>query len=401
MNVALFIAKRYLFSKNKNNAINVISSIAAFGVVICSASLFIVLCVFAGLRDFSLQFSTIVDPDYKITASAGKSFEVSKDNLEQLESLNGVVSYSKIIEERVVLNYENKNEIVTLKGVDKNYPASTRDSIIVYGNWMEPNTDQIVSGWGISNTMSFGVFDFGKTLKIYVPKPGKGQISSIKGAYNALPVANSGVFQINEELDNLLVYSNFSTAKRLLEYSDSQVSAIEIVTGNTNEDIVDDIEKIFGSSVVIKNRAQLNDALYKMLNTENLAVYLIFTLILIIALFNVVGSMIMMILDKKKNLNTLYNIGTTIKDIRRIFFFQGFLMSALGAIIGVVLGFLLVLNQIYGPDILKIMITPSLPYPAAIKPINFFIVILTTFILGVIASKIASSRISKKLITSF
>ena len=300
-----------------------------------------------------------------------------------------------------MLNYENKNEIVTLRGVDGNYPASTRDSIIVYGNWMEPNTDQIVSGWGISNTMSFGVFDFGKTLKIYVPKPGKGQISSIKGAYHALPVANSGVFQINEELDNSLVYSNFSTAKRLLEYSDSQVSAIEIVTGNTNEDIVDDIEKIFGSSVVIKNRAQLNDALYKMLNTENLAVYLIFTLILIIALFNVVGSMIMMILDKKKNLNTLYNIGTTIKDIRRIFFFQGFLMSALGAIIGVVLGFLLVLNQIYGPDILKIMITPSLPYPAAIKPINFFIVILTTFILGVIASKIASSRISKKLITSF
>ncbi|NNK81547.1 MAG: ABC transporter permease [Flavobacteriaceae bacterium] len=401
MNVALFIAKRYLFTKNKNNAINVISSIAAFGVVVCSASLFIVLCVFAGLRDFSLQFSTVVDPDLRIEAAKGKSFRASNEDLLKLENIDGVVSVSKIIEERVVLNYETKNEIVTLKGVDEFYPKSTIDSILTYGNWMEPNTNQIVSGWGISNTLSFGVFDFGKTLKIYVPKPGKGQISSIKGAYNALPVANSGVFQINEELDYSIIYSNFDTAKTLLEYGDNQVSALEVITNGDSEFISEKIKSHFNDTIIIKNRAQLNDALYKMLNTENLAVYLIFTLILIIALFNVIGSMIMMILDKKKNLGTLYNLGTTVKEIRRIFFLQGFLMSALGGVLGVIIGFILVLNQIHGPDFLKIMITPSLPYPASIKLVNFFIVILTTFILGLVASKIASSRISIKLITEF
>jgi lipoprotein-releasing system permease protein len=401
MNVALYIAKRYLFTKNKNNAINIISSIAAFGVIVCSASLFVVLCVFAGLRDFSLQFSTMVDPNLKIIASKGKTFELNNGIESKLKSLDGIVSYSKIIEERVVLNYETKNEIVTLKGVDENYPKSTIDSIITYGSWMSPDTDQIVSGWGVSNSLSYGVFDFGKTLKLYVPKPGKGQISSIKGAYNTIPVVNSGVFQINEDLDNSVIYSNFNTAKALLEYSDNQVSAIEIIAKGDIEVISNELVSIFGDKITIKNRAQLNDALYKMLNTENLAVYLIFTLILIIALFNVIGSMIMMILDKKKNLNTLYNLGTTIKDIKRIFFFQGFLMSALGGIIGVIIGYVLILNQIHGPAIFKIMITPSLPYPAAIKPINFFIVIVTTFILGIIASKIASSRITKELVKSY
>ena len=109
----------------------------------------------------------------------------------------------------------------------------------------------------------------------------------------------------------------------------------------------------------------------------------------------------MMILDKKKNLNTLYNLGITIKEIKRIFFFQGFIMTALSGIIGVIIGYFLILNQIHGPDIFKVMITPSLPYPAAIKPLNFIIVIATTFILGVIASKIASSRITKELIKSY
>lgn len=398
MNISLYIAKRYLFTKNKNNAINVISRIAGFGVIVGSAALFIVLCVFAGLRDFSLQFSSIVDPDLKISAVKGKTFTLSDEQVLSLNAIEGLDSYSKLIEERVVLNYENKNEIITLRGVDQNYPNTTIDSIVSYGNWMNVGTDEIVSGWGISNSLSFGIFDFGKTLKLYVPKPGKGQISSIKGAYNALPVVNSGIFQINEDLDNSMVYCNFNTAKALLEYGDNEVTAIEIRTNADIEDITKQLKSIFNDDVVIKNRAQLNDALYKMLNTENLVVYLIFTLILIIALFNVVGSMIMMILDKKKNLTTLYNLGATPKDIRHIFFLQGSLMSFLGGILGVFIGYMLILNQLHGPDALKVMITPSLPYPATIQFENFIIVIATITVLGIVASKIASSRVTKALI---
>ncbi len=400
MNVSYYIAKRYLFSKSSNNAINFITIIAAVGVIIGSAALFIVLSGFAGLKDFSLQFSTIVDPDLKILSAKGKSFELTQEALTQITALEDIASYSKIIEERVVFNFDNKNIIATLKGVDENYPKSTIDSILVQGRWFEPNTDQIVAGWGVSNNLSFGVFDYAKTIRVSVPKPGKGQISSIKGAFNSINATNAGVFQINEELDNAYVYANFETTKHLLDYKERQISAIEIQLKNPEdtEIVKQQLLAIFGDTVIIKNRIQLNDALYKMLNTENLAVYLIFTLVLIIALFNVIGSIIMMILDKKKNLNTLFNIGVTIKDIRRIFFLQGGLMAVLGGALGLLLGFIVVwIQKLFS----LVMITPSLAYPVSIKPINFVLVFVTISVLGILASKIASVRISKRLITSF
>ncbi len=397
MNFPFYIAKRYLFSKSTNNAINFITIIAAFGIVIGSASLFIVLSGFAGLKDFTLEFSSFVDPDLKVIPTKGKSFFISKEELDKISQIPEVISYCNVIEERVLINYDDKNEGVTLKGVDENYPQKTIDSIITRGNWFDYESSQIVSGWGISNNLSFGIFDFAKTIKIYVPKPGKGQITSVKSAFNSINAVNVGVFQINESLDNSYVYTNLNTAKYLLNYDDYQISALEILLNDTNstESVKEQLNLILGDRVIVKNRVQLNDALYKMLNTENLAVYLIFTLILIIALFNVVGSIIMMILDKKKNLLTLFNLGITIREIRKIFFFQGSLMSIIGGIVGVGLGFILVLLQkTFG----WVLITPSLPYPVSIKAINIFIVFLTISVLGLIASKIASSRISKQLI---
>jgi len=399
MNISLYMAKRYLFSKSSNNAINIVTIIAVIGVIIGSASLFIVLSGFAGLKDFSLQFSSIVDPDIKILSAKGKWFKITQEELKQLGALDGVASYSKVIEERVVLNFDNKNIIANLKGVDENYPKSTIDSILVQGHWFEPNTNQIVSGWGVSNNLSFGVFDYAKTIRVSVPKPGKGQISSIKGAFNSVNATNSGVFQINEALDNAYVYANFDTAQYLLGYKRNQISALELLLTNPEdiESIKQQLLIIFGDRVVVKNRMQLNDALYKMLNTEYLAVYLIFTLVLIIALFNVIGSIVMMILDKRKNLNTLFNLGATIKDIRRVFFLQGSLMTLIGGGLGLLLGYILLWLQ---KTFSLVMITSSLPYPVTIKPINFVIVFATISILGILASKIASARISKQLITA-
>jgi len=397
MNVSLYIAKRYLFSKSSNNAINFITIIAAVGVIIGSASLFIVLSGFAGLKDFSLEFSTIVDPDLKVLAAKGKSFELTQEDIKHINGLEDVSSFSKIIEERVILNFEGKNIIANLKGVDKNYPKSTIDSIVAQGQWFEANTDQIVAGWGVSNNLSFGVFDYAKTIKIYVPKPGKGQPSSVKSTFNSVNATNSGVFQINETLDNSYVFANIETVKYLLNYKENQISAIEIQLKNPkNLDVVkQQLLEILGANIIIKNRIQLNDALYKMLNTENLAVYLIFTLVLIIALFNVIGSIIMMILDKKKNLNTLFNLGATVKEIRHVFFLQGGLMTIIGGAFGLLLGFIIIWSQkMFG----LLMITPSLPYPVSVKVINFLIVFATISFLGLMASKIASVRITKNLI---
>ena len=398
MNVSLYIAKRYLLTKSSNNAINFISIIAAIGVIIGSASLFIVLSGFAGLKDFSLQFTTMVDPDLKAVPTTGKSFFISEDELIKLKDSKLISNFSKVIEELVILNFDDKKRTATIKGVDENYQkVNAIDSVMYQGSWLTKGLNQIVVGWRISNDLSFGVLDYAKSVKIFVPKPGKGQITSMKNAFNSVNVVNVGIFQINEDLDNKYVFANLETAQNLLNYQDNQLSAIEFkLNGGVEEaDAIQEIQIILGDKVTLKNRAQLNDALYKMLNTENLAVYLIFTLVLIIALFNVIGSIIMMILDKKKSLSTLFNLGVTVKDIRKIFFFQGSLMSIVGGFLGLLFGFVVVLlQQIFS----LIMITPSLPYPVSIKPMNFVIVLLTISVLGVIASNIASRRITKNLI---
>ncbi len=374
--------------------------IAASGIVIASAALFIVLSGFAGLKNFSLEFSSFVDPDLKLTPVEGKSFVFFEKDSLALSDISDIKYYSKTIEERVILEFDGKRKLANIKGVDANYTRVTSiDTMVVSGSWLT-DSNQIVSGWGISNTLSFGVLDYGKSLTIYVPKPGKGQISSVRGAFNSINAVNTGVFHINEDLDNEYVYSNLNTAKYLMNYNDNQISSIELkLTENANEATVRDaLTAAFGNRFQIKNRNELNDSLNKMLNTENMAVYLIFTLVIIIALFNVIGALIMMILDKKESLNTLFNLGVDVSQIKNVFFLQGSLMTVLGGILGLVIGFLIVLFQ-YLFEL--VMLTPSLPYPVAIKPINFVIVLVTITVLGILASKLASSRINKALVNNF
>lgn len=398
MNFSFYIAQRYLRSKSSNNAINIITIVAAIGVVLGAASLFIVLSGFSGLKDFTLQFSSVVDPDLKAEASIGKSFVLSEDQTQQLKNLKEIALYSKIIEERVVIAFDDKNDIVTLKGVDESFQRVTSiDSVIVQGGWVNQGAHQVVVGWGVSNNLSLGVLDFSKTLNIYVPKPGKGQITSTNNAFNTIKAINVGVFDVNEKMNDTYIFAPIDLAKLLLNYKNNQITGIEfkLVDGADESAVKEKIQSVLGNKVVIKNRTQLNDALYKMLNTENLAVYLIFTLVLIIALFNVIGSIIMMILDKKKTLNTLFNLGATIKDIRRIFFLQGTLMTLFGGIIGIAIGFIVIVLQ---KTFALVMITSTLPYPVTIKPENFIIVFLTISILGFLASKVASVRITKSLV---
>lgn len=367
-----------------------------------AASLFIVLSGFAGLKDFTLQFSTIVDPDLKAITAEGKSFTVSNDDISKLNAIKEIAAYSKVVEERVFIMADDKTyPSAYIKGVDKNFKnVSVVDSIMEQGDWFSQNTNHIVVGSGISRNLSFGILDYNKSIHIYVPKPGKGQITSVDKNFNTVKAINVGIFNVNEVLNDKYVFAPLELAQHLLSYQSNQISAIEFKLKQDADEVKakQKIMEVLGNRVSIKNKAQLNDALYKMLNTENLAVYLIFTLVLIIALFNVIGSIIMMILDRRKSLNTLFNLGFTISEIRKVFFYQGSLMSIFGGLIGMVLGLFLALNQLYGPTALKVFITPTLPYPVRIKPINFLIVFVTISVLGIIASRIASSRITKGLV---
>jgi lipoprotein-releasing system permease protein len=389
-----------LLSKSTNNAINYITLITAISVIIGALSLFIVLSGFAGLKDFTLQFTSLIDPDLKAEAASGKSFIISEAEISSLQNNADIVSFSKVVEERVFVSFEGRSyPNAFIKGVDSNYNLVTSvDAIIPLGSWFSDKTNQIVTGWGISKRLSMGVLDYGKTVDLYVPKPGKGQVSDIKQAFNTVKAINVGIFDVNETLNDKYIFAPIEMAQHLVNYDDNEVSAIEFkLKPNANEeDVREAIGSILGNKVVLKNKSELNDALHKMLNTENLAVYLIFTLILIIALFNVVGSIIMMILDKKKSIHTLYNLGATIKDIRRIFFLQGSLMTVVGGLTGLGLGLILVFLQ---KNFSLIMLTNSLPYPVSIKLENVVLVFVTISILGIGASKVASGRISGNLIS--
>ncbi len=373
--------------------------VAAFVVVVATCALFIVLAGFAGLKDFGLSFSNSFDPDLKIVPATGKTFDLNDAQLTKLENNGQVAAFSKVVEERVFLNFRQKSHIAYLKGVDLNYnKVNAIDSIVGLGTWLEEDQSQVVIGYGISDILNLSIFDFSELLEIIVPKPGKGSItSSAKRPYVNKMAQTVGIYMISEDLDKKYVFSDIQFARDLLNLKENQVSSIEIKSvANVDEDALkNELQTLFGNQVIIKNRAQLNDALYKMLNTENIAIYLIFTLVLIIALFNVIGSIIMMILDKKANLNTLFNLGATVKDIKRVFFLQGMLLTVLGGLAGIFIGLLLVWLQ---KTFSLLMITPSLPYPVELKALNVLIVFATIVLLGIIASKIASSRITRKLI---
>jgi len=386
-------------SKSSQNAVNIINFITFLVIVIGAAALFIVLSGFAGLKTFSLSFSETFDPSLKAEPLSGKYFSLTPDTERTLQDIPGIAAYSKELEERVYLTHKQKSHVAFIKGVDTSYAMVTHiDSAIYWGQW-EVNDQQGVIGLGIANMLSLIINDYRNPLIVLAPKPGKGTPSFQSKPYNELSLVMSGVYAVEEELDKKYVFANLPLVQALLERDNNEISAInfDLYPEADIAEVRAGIEAVLGNSVILKDRQEQNSTLYKMLNTENLATYLIFTLVLIIALFNVVGAIIMMILDKQQNSRTLYSLGTTVKEIRRIYFIQGLLVTGLGGLLGIFLASLLIWSQLlFG----WLKITPSLAYPVEYKWINVLIVLGTILILGVLASKIASSRVNKKLLSA-
>lgn len=398
MNFPLYIARRYLLSKSSNNAINIITIIATLGVIVSTIALFIVLSVFSGLKDFSLSFIKTADPDLKVTSTEGKSFLFDETSEKKLD-LEKIEAYTKVIEERVFLSYGEKSHVASIKGVDSDYLRVNRlDTAVYFGNWVNYDAKHtVVVGSAISSALSIGTYDFLESLKIYVPKPGKGYITNPKTAFNQVSAQTIGIYRLTDDIDKKFVYANLALAQDLLNYKPEQVTAIELklMNGVSADEVREELQLILGNDYVVKTRQQLNSVFYKMLNTENLVSYLVFTLILIIALFNVIGAIVMMIIDKKENLKTLFHLGSGVREIRRIFVYQGFLLTLFGLFVGLLCAMPFVLLQKkYG----FIMITQSLAYPVEFRIVNVMVVVLTIVVLGYLSAKIASARINKKLI---
>lgn len=398
MNLSFYIAKRYAVSFSKNSAINTITIISSVAIVASAMSLFVFLSVFSGLRAFTLSYSNSSDPDIKIEPATGKSFIFSEEEETAIKKSATIINYSKIIEDRVLFRFNNKEQIATIKGVDSSFIKVSKINDYLYiGNWLEPTTNEAIIGSEIARKLSIGLFDYQNVLEVYAPKPGKGLIESNENAFNIIALQPTGLFNINEDLDSKFIYCDIEIARKLFQFHKNQISSIEFKTTSTSseEKTIRDLKAIFKDKVKIRTKAQLNDSLYKMLNSENLFIYLFSTLVVILTLFCLAGAIVMIIIDKKDNINTLFNIGLTFKEIRRIFFIQGIIITSIGLLFGLLLGTILIVIQ---QKFSVLMITPSIAYPVEFKLQNITIVISTIIPLGLVSSWIASGRVNKEIL---
>jgi len=390
MSIVLKIAWRYFFSKSGQTVINRINSIALLVVIVATSALMIVLSAFSGLKDFGLSFSNIFDPDFRIIPKLGKTISLDSSKIHRLEKVDGIKAFSPILEEKVFLSFKEKNQVAHLKGVGLDYlnviPA---DSLVSVGEWLVPESNAIVAGYGIGADMDLGVYDYGSFLNISIPR--KNLNSSLRqNPFYTQQAVTIGLYQISEDIDQKYIFSTLDFARDLLQYPQNIFSSIEIKASQevNFKNLKKKIQKIMGDSVQIKDRTQINTALYKMLNTEHLAIYLIFTLVLIVALFNVVGALIMMILDKKPQMNILKAMGVTQLQLSQTFFLLGMMIVLFGGIIGLVLSSFVILIQQWDPFI-NIPGT-SLAYPVKWEFKNILIVMGTLLLLGSLASAWAS-----------
>ena len=397
MNTVFYIARRYAFSKSKTKAINIITLISSIGIMVSSMAMFVVLSVFSGLENYSLSFVNSMDADLSAMPASGKFFTVPGNDLKKVNSIEGVQACAKVVEERVVFTFNTKQLVATLKGVDKNYlDIADITPHLIAGQWLEPHTQQVVLGNSFANALSVGMFSNTHVLEVLAMKPGKGMVSTPEEAYTKFPLYPSGIYAFNNvEADARYVYADITLGQQLLGWNPEQISRLELKLkqGASEKEVTKALQEIFKNKLVVKDRVALNSSLYKMLQTERLAIYLIFSLVIMVTLFCLAGALIMIILEKKEHFKTLSDMGFTLLQLRRIVLYQGLILSIGGALIGMLSGFVFAYLQ---ARFQFITISEGLPYPVALKWENFVIVWITLIILGFLASFLASSRLRIK-----
>ena len=397
MRFPLYIASRYFFTRSKQSVINIINYIALSVVLIATAALLIVLSAFTGLKDFGLSFSNVFDPDFRVEAVQGKVLEIDSVALASIKQLDDILAVSGIIEDKVFLNYRDKNHIVYLKGVDSTYQKVIEsDRFLSSGAWFSGELDEVVIGGGVAQVLSLGVYDYNDFLVLTVPKR-SASATQLKEPFINKTALVSGIYSISEDLDKKYMFSNLSFARDLFQRKGSVYSSLELkVDPNLNrKQLEEQLQALLKTPIRMRSRTELNAALFKMLNTEQMAIYLIFTLVIIIALFNVVGALIMMILEKRPQLKVLYALGVQPKEIRLIFFYLGGMISWVGGGLGILLGTTLVLLQRYFP----FLYVPgtNFPYPVRLELQNVVIVLLLLLVLGGVASAWATAQVGKRI----
>lgn len=407
MFLPFYIAKRYLVSRKSHNIINIISIISIAGVGVGTMALIVVLSVFNGFEDLVKSLYNTFDPDIRITLKEGKSFDPTAIPRNTVEALPGFISYTEVVEENVLLKHKTEQVIVTLKGVSDDFLLRNPLDSMLYDGDLVLNSGEVnyaIMGYLVAYNLGIKLYDPIHPLVAFVPKRTKRTLTSFEGSFNSGSLTASAVFAIQQEIDSKYVIVPVHFARNLLEYEHGEVTAIEIrlLPGADYADIQHQIMNMEGmENFDVKNRYQQQALLYKIMKSEKWAIFFILTFILIISAFNVIGSISMLILDKRKDIAILSSMGASMKLIKRIFLTEGMFVSLFGAIAGIALGAFLCFLQIqFGLIRLgdaNAFIVPY--YPVKMQMIDFLAVFLTVLVIGFFSAWYPVKQISSKYLS--
>ena len=399
----MYIAKRYLFAKKSRNAINIISAVSVAGVAVGTMALIIILSVFNGLETMVNAIFNTFDPDIKITAAEGKTFIADTSRLKLLANVDGLSCYSLTIEENALLKYGDRQFIATIKGVDDNYAMVTNiDSSMWEGDFILRNDkgrSYAIPGIGVAQYLGIRVNFITPLNIIVIRNTGSTNINS-ENALKEKFIFPSGIFEVEKEYDSKYVYIPIEFARELTEIEDG-VSSVEIkFTDQADPRIIQkNIVKIFGKGFVVQNRYEQQEIFYKVMRSERLAIFFILTLILVIASFNIIGSLTMLIIEKERDIKILKSLGADNDLIRKIFIFEGWLISIIGAVAGIILGFAICwLQQTFGLVKLQSESLIMDSYPVVMKVKDFIIVPGTVLLIGYWAAWYPVRFLTKKFL---
>jgi lipoprotein-releasing system permease protein len=408
LNFPFYIAKRYLFAKKSHNAINLISGISVLGVAVGTMALVVVLSVFNGFDELIQSLFNSFNPDLKITIAEGKTFLPDAKKFNRIKNLEGVADYAEILEDKALLRYNKKQTIATVKGVSDNFSEiSGIDTMVVAGDFLLESRDQnhTLIGQGIAYFLNINI-DVNKNymfpIAVYVPRRSEKVITNPSRAINKKYIFPSGIFSIEQTHDSKYIIVPLAFARELFGYNE-EVSAIEVKVSdkanlkNTQTSIIN----ILGSDYNVKNRYQQDELFYKTMQSEKYAIFLILVFILIVASFNVIGSLTMLILEKKFDISTLRSLGTDLAAIKKVFLYEGWLISVIGAVIGLIIGLIICWLQIKY-KLIKLVGSGTFvidAYPVSIDVSDIIAVLFVVVMIGFIAAWYPIRYITKRFIS--
>lgn len=353
MNTNLFIARRYLFSKKSHSIINIISLISMIGVMISAAALIIVLSVYNGFEGLVLSLFNRFNPELLIEPAKGKTFYMEDFPQEKIVALEAIQFLEPVLEENVLIRYKEKQSIVRMKGVESDYTSMNRiDTAVVQGDFIleDSRLNYAVLGYGVAYNLQIHLSNFQDPLHFYLPDKTKKLSAGLQNNFKTARLFPSGFFSLNQDYDDKYVFVPLRFARDLLDLPQS-VSSYEIGLrpGFLPEDIKPVLQDLLGEKFQVKTRKDQQSFLLKMMRSERWAIFLILGFILLIAAFNVIGSLSMLIIDKTKDIFTLHALGAKRKFILSIFAWEGLFISLAGGLLGLFIGGTVAwLQQTYG-----------------------------------------------------